>query len=135
MITPEIDDYIKRTLQIKEPVYFKKKRAFQTVTEIGGTTTGIQVNQDDNVLAILLVDFIVGWFNNVGEIDVREVTYAENGTRLLNMITTTTAGTYYFNNVYHLVMAENFTCRLTTGVGGNIPGVLNIGYIKISQKT
>ena len=55
MITPELDDYIKKNTQIKEPVYFRKLRAISQVAEIGGNFATSPVNQDENVVFILII--------------------------------------------------------------------------------
>ena len=131
MITPEIDDYIKKTLQIKNPVYFRKLRGISHL-EADRAVFNSTVNQDENILAILIVDIILNSPKKVGELkDFKELSYAQNATVLFQIRDNINEQlNLYINNIFHLVQSESIQLRYESDKSS-----FSVGYIKISQKT
>lgn len=131
MISPELDEYIKKVTQVQHPKYFRKYRANSVLSGAGDQVCTFPVNQNENVQLILITDIIINCGATIQTFaNVTEASYAENGGVLFEALISPFTSQYY-NNIYHLVESDNFTMSVL----GISKCRMSVGYIKISAET
>ena len=128
MFTPEIDDFIKATVQTGTPVY-NQKQWLDSFVPFGGTQQicKMDIDQSQNILAIVLTDLIICKSGLGGVITLSDVIL--NGAQIFNFIDNNQQ-TIQQNDFNYIVRNEFFYFQTN-----NVNTPFSVGYIRISKRT